>query len=196
LLDQEKVRQIENYYKKCFDDGATEEDIEASKKAMSSMEIILGESSRLERLAVDIHDHYVSACANDPGRVQKAMIVCSNRQIAYDLLQKFKEKYPEWFEEKKAADEISPSKEELRELKPMPFIAMVASVGKDDDKDMYNYLGGVRNSKRSEELDTAFKQNKSNFHIAIVVDMWITGFDVPSLTSLDKGIQPIVKCDE
>lgn len=191
LLDQEKVRQIEDYYKKCFDEGATEEDIEASKKAMSSMEIILGESSRLERLAIDIHDHYVSACANNPDRVQKAMIVCSNRQIAYDLLQKFKDKYPEWFIEKKTPDGISVSKEKLRELKPMPFIAMVASVGKDDDKDMYNYLGGVRNSKRSEELDAAFKQDMSNFYIAIVVDMWITGFDVPSLTYMynDKSLK-------
>lgn len=191
LLDQEKVRQIEDYYKKCFDEGATEEDIEASKKAMSSMEIILGESSRLERLATDIHDHYVSACANNPDRVQKAMIVCSNRQIAYDLLQKFKDKYPEWFIEKKTPDGISVSKEKLRELKPMPFIAMVASVGKDDDKDMYNYLGGVRNSKRSEELDAAFKQDMSNFYIAIVVDMWITGFDVPSLTYMynDKPLK-------
>lgn len=191
LLDQEKVRQIEDYYKKCFDEGATEEDIEASKKAMSSMEIILGESSRLERLAVDIHDHYVSACANDPDRVQKAMIVCSNRPIAYDLLQKFRDKYPEWFIEKKIPDGISVSEEKLRELKPMPFIAMVASVGKDDDKDMYNYLGGVRNSKRSEELDAAFKQDMSNFHIAIVVDMWITGFDVPSLTYMynDKPLK-------
>ncbi len=191
LLDQEKVRQIEDYYKKCFDEGATEEGIEASKKAMSSMEIILGESSRLERLAVDIHDHYVSACANDPDRVQKAMIVCSNRPIAYDLLQKFRDKYPEWFIEKKIPDGISVSEEKLRELKPMPFIAMVASVGKDDDKDMYNYLGGVRNSKRSEELDAAFKQDMSNFHIAIVVDMWITGFDVPSLTYMynDKPLK-------
>ncbi len=191
LLDQEKVRQIEDYYKKCFDEGATEEDIEASKKAMSSMEIILGESSRLERLAVAIHDHYVSACANDPDRVQKAMIVCSNRPIAYDLLQKFRDKYPEWFIEKKIPDGISVSEEKLRELKPMPFIAMVASVGKDDDKDMYNYLGGVRNSKRSEELDAAFKQDMSNFHIAIVVDMWITGFDVPSLTYMynDKPLK-------
>lgn len=101
LLDQEKVKEIENYYIKCADDGATAEDIEASKKAMSSMEIILGEPSRLERLAVDIHDHYVSSCANDPDRVQKAMIVCSNRTIAFELLKKFQEKYPEWFVEKK-----------------------------------------------------------------------------------------------
>lgn len=191
LLDQEKVKQIEDYYQKCFDDGATAEDIEASKKAMSSMEIILGEPSRLEHLAVDIHDHYVSACANDPDRVQKAMIVCSNRKIAYDLLQKFKERYPEWFEEKKVPDGNSATEEELRELKPMPVIAMVASVGSNDEADMYNYLGGVQNSKRSEELDAAFKQDQSNFHIAIVVDMWITGFDVPSLTYMynDKPLK-------
>lgn len=191
LLDKEKVKEIENYYKKCADDGTTEEDIEASKNAMSSMEVILGEPSRLERLAKDIHDHYVSACAGDPKRIQKAMIVCSKREIAYNLLLKFKEKYPEWFEEKKSPDGVYVTKKELDELKPMPFIAMVASVGSNDKPDMYNYLGGVRNDKRSEDLDTAFKQDKSNFHIAIVVDMWITGFDVPSLTYLynDKPLK-------
>lgn len=73
----------------------------------------------------------------------------------------------------------------------MPFIAMVASVGSNDAADMYNYLGGAANSKRSEELDAAFKQDKSNFRIAIVVDMWITGFDVPSLTYMynDKPLE-------
>ncbi len=191
LLDQSKVKEIEDYYKKCADDGATEEDIAASKSAMSSMEVILGESSRLERLAVDIHDHYVSACNNEPDRIQKAMIVCSKREIAYDLLQKFKEKYPEWFEEKKIPDGICATQEELNELKPMPCIAMVASVGSNDKKDMYDYLGGTRNDKRSEELDALFKKEKSNFRIVIVVDMWITGFDVPSLTYLynDKPLK-------
>lgn len=191
LLDNKKVKEIEEYYKQCADDGATEEDINASKRAMSSMEVILGEPSRLERLAVDIHDHYVSSCAGDPDRIQKAMIVCSNRKIAYALLQKFKDKYPEWFEEKKHPDGVSVKEEELRELKPMPFIAMVSSVGKNDAADMYNYLGGVRNNKRSEEMDAAFKQEKSNFRIVIVVDMWITGFDVPCLTYLynDKPLK-------
>lgn len=191
LLDQEKAKEIEAYYKKCFDDGATAEDVEASKKAMSSMEKILGNSDRLERLAEDIHDHYVSSCANDPDRVQKAMIVCSSRPIAYALLNKFQEKYPEWFIEKKAPDGVKVSDEELRELKPMPFMAMVASVGKNDKADMYNYLGGVQNGSRSEELDAAFKQEKSNFNIVIVVDMWITGFDVPSLTYMynDKPLK-------
>lgn len=191
LLDQKKVKQIEAYYKLCADEGAIKEDIEASKKAMSSMEIILGEPSRLERLAVDIHDHYVEACANDPDRIQKAMIVCSNRIIAYDLLTKFRDKYPEWFVEKKSPDGVSVSKEELRDLSPMPFMAMVASVGKNDSEKMYNYLGGVQNDKRSDTLDSAFKQEKSNFCIVIVVDMWITGFDVPCLTYLynDKPLQ-------
>ena len=191
LLDAEKVKQIEAYYQQCADEGATEEDVEASKKAMSSMEIILGEPSRLERLAVDIHDRYVSACANDPNRVQKAMVVCSSRKIAYDLLMQFKEKYPEWFEEKKATGDIPVPEEELRKLKPMPFMAMVSSVGSNDPEEMYNYLGGVQNSKRSDDLAAAFKQDYSNFRIVIVVDMWITGFDVPSLTYLynDKPLQ-------
>ena len=191
LLDQERVKEIEAYYKQCADEGATAEDIEASKKAMSSMEVILKEPSRLERLAVDIHDHYVSACANDPERVQKAMVVCSNRPIAYELLKIFQQKYPEWFAEKKTPGDVTVSDEEMRRLKPMPFMAMVASVGSNDPAEMYQYLGGVKNSKRSEELDAAFKQDKSNFRIAIVVDMWITGFDVPSLTYMynDKPLQ-------
>lgn len=191
LLDKTKAKEIENYYKKCADDGATYDDIEASKRAMSSMEVILGEPSRLERLAIDIHDHYISSCDSDPDRIQKAMIVCSSRKIAYSLLLKFKDKYPEWFEEKKTPDGVTATDEELKELKPMPFMAMVSSVGSNDEAEMYNYLGGVKNDKRCEELDTAFKQEKSNFRIVIVVDMWITGFDVPSLTYLynDKPLK-------
>ena len=191
LLDKEKVKLIEDYYKKCADDGATSEEIKKSKKAMSSMEVILGEPNRLERLAVDIHDHYVSTCESDQNRVQKAMIVCSSREIAYKLLKIFEEKYPEWFVEKKYPDGTNITDEEAKKIKPMPMIAMVASVGKNDPTEMYNYLGGVQNDKRSSDLDVAFKQDKSNFRIVIVVDMWITGFDVPSLTLLynDKPLQ-------
>ena len=191
LLDTNKAKEIEEYYKKCADDGATKEDIEASKKAMSSMEVILGEPLRLEKLAVDIHDHYVNAVAQDPNRIQKALITCANRPIAYALLKKFKEKYPEWFVEKKTPDGVDVTKEELNELTPRPFIAMVSSVGKNDESEMYNYLGGANNDKRSDDLDASFKQDKSNFSIAIVVDMWITGFDVPTLTYLynDKPLK-------
>jgi len=191
LLDEAKVKLIEEYYSLCADEGASKEDIEASKKAMSSLEIIIGEHSRLERLAVDIHDHYTSACANDPERIQKAMIVCSKREIAYDLLSIFKDKYPEWFIEKKVPDNSNATPEEIKKLKKVPFMAMVASVGKNDKKEMYDYLGGTQNSKRSDELDAAFKAEKSNLSIVIVVDMWITGFDVPCLTYMynDKPLQ-------
>lgn len=191
LFDKEKIRMVEEYYKRCAEEGSTLEDIEASKKAMSSLQVILGEPQRLERLAVDIHDHYIKACSGDPDRVQKAMIVCSKREIAYNLLTIFQEKYPEWFELKKTPEDVYCTDEELEELSEMPTMAMVASVGKNDPKGMYDYLGGVTNDKRSEKLDAAFKQEKSNFRVVIVVDMWITGFDVESLTYLynDKPLQ-------
>ena len=191
LLNNEKAQEIEAYYSQCADEGSTKEDIATSKKAMSSLEVILGEPERLNKLAIDIHDHYVSSIANDPDRIQKAMIVCSNRPIAYALLQKFKEHYPEWFIERKTPEGMIVSPEELKRLKEMPTIAMVASVGSNDEEGMYNYLGGVKNDVRTDELDAAFKEEKSNFRIVIVVDMWITGFDVACLTYMynDKPLQ-------
>ena len=71
LLNAEKAKEIEAYYAKCADEGSTKEDIAKSKKAMSSLEVILGDSDRLDKLAIDIHNHYVSSVANDPDRVQK-----------------------------------------------------------------------------------------------------------------------------
>lgn len=187
-LDSEKVKEIDAYYKQCVDEGATEDDVASSKKAMSAMEIILGDDERLDRLAKDIITHYTNACENKSDVVQKAMIVCSKRKIAYRLLQKFKAQKPEWFEEKKSPDDSKLTAEELRELSPMPTIAMVATRGKDDPKDMFDYLG---DKPRSKKLDDAFKTENSNFRIVIVVDMWITGFDVPCLSFLynDKPLQ-------
>ena len=191
FLNKDKVKEIEAYYSKCAEEGSTKDDIAKSKKAMSSLEVLLGEPERLDRLAIDIHDHYVASVANDPDRVQKAMIVCSNRAIAYNLLQKFKDHYPDWFIERKAPEGIDLSLEELKKLKEMPTIAMVASVGSNDEEGMYNYLGGVKNDQRSADMDAAFKQPNSNFRIVIVVDMWITGFDVECLTYMynDKPLQ-------
>lgn len=57
---------------------------------------------------------------------------------------------------------------------------------RNDGFETYNYLGGVKNDKQAKELDAAFKQEKSNFHIVIVVDTGLTGFDVPCLTYLYK----------
>lgn len=187
-LDSQKVKEIEDYYTKCAEEGATETDIAASKRAMSAMEQILGDEERLERLAADIIVHYTASCENKPGVVQKAMVVCSKREIGYALLQKFRKLQPDWFEERKAPEDYVVPEKEMKELVPMPTIAMVATRGKNDVKDMFNYLG---DKKRTKVLENAFKQEYSNFRIVIVVDMWITGFDVPCLTYLynDKPLQ-------
>jgi type I restriction enzyme R subunit len=187
-LDDDKVRAIDEYYKQCSDEGATEADIAASKKAMSAMEIILADDGRLERLAKDIIEHYTSACDNNADVVQKAMIVCSKRNIGYKLLSKFRALKPEWFEEKKSPDDSKLDADTLKKLPLMPTIAMVATRGKNDPKDMYDYLG---EKARTKQLEDAFKMEHSNFRIVIVVDMWITGFDVPCLTYLynDKPLQ-------
>ena len=187
-LDAEKVKAIEDYYARCAEEGATESDIAASKKAMSAMELILGDEERLERLAADIITHYTACCDNKPGVVQKAMVACSKREIGYALLQKFRKLRPDWFEERKSPEGYTVPEREMKELVPMPTVAMVATRGRNDAKDMYDYLG---DKKRTKALDHAFKQEYSNFRIVIVVDMWITGFDVPCLTYLynDKPLQ-------
>ncbi|MDV7138224.1 HsdR family type I site-specific deoxyribonuclease [Maribacter sp. TH_r10] len=187
-LDSQKAKEIDAYYKQCADEGATEDDVAASKKAMSAMEVILGDDERLERLAKDITTHYTNACENKVDVVQKAMIVCSKRKIAYRLIQKFRAQNPEWFQEKKSPDDSKLTKEELKKLPKMPTIAMVATRGPNDSADMYKYIG---DKARIKKLDDAFKMEHSNFRIVIVVDMWITGFDVPSLTYLynDKPLQ-------
>lgn len=187
-LEAEKVKEIDAYYKKCADEGATPEDIAESKAAMSAMEVILADDERLERLAQDIIEHYTNACDNNANVIQKAMIVCSKRYIGFNLLQKFKKLKPEWFEEKKSPDDSLLSEDELKVLIPMPTIAMVATRGANDKKEMYDYLGDKSRHKR---LEDAFKMDHSNLRLVIVVDMWITGFDAPCLTYLynDKPLQ-------
>ena len=80
---------------------------------------------------------------------------------------------------------------ENREIKPMERIKMVMTRGKDDPEELYHLLG-TQDYRR--ELDRQFKNAKSNFKIAIVVDMWLTGFDVPFLDTMyiDKPFSGIV----
>lgn len=184
----EQAKKIEEYYKLCADEGATPQDIAKSKAAMSSMNVILGDPDRLVRVAKDIVSDYETRCANNPSVVQKAMITCSNREIAYQLYQIIAKIRPEWVESVKALDESVFTKDELKKLKPVRFMNVIATRGKDDPKDMYELLGD--NEYRKNMADE-YKNDKSNFHIAIVVDMWITGFDAPALTMMynDKPLQ-------
>lgn len=188
-MNKEQAEQIEAYYKLCADEGATPEDIAASKAAMSSMEVILGDPDRLARVADDIAAHYETMCADKPDVVQKAMIVCSNRKIAYDLYCALRGIRPDWFVARRAADETTLTEEEKQRLQSLPMVNLVATRNKDDKpKEMYDLLGDKPYRKM---LDEQFKEEGSNFRIAMVVDMWITGFDVPCLAVMynDKPLQ-------
>ena len=192
VLDSNKAQEIEDYYSQCEDEGATEEMVDRSKRAMSKLEVILGDDDRLERMAKDIVRHYESYVSEHAGVVTKAMIVSSTRPIAYRLYEKLKAIRPEWFVSRRVADETffdTPEKKaELESYQSLPMVNMVATRGSNDPKEMFNLLG---DKAHRQMLDREFKKPQSNFRIAIVVDMWITGFDVPCLTILynDKPLQ-------
>ena len=116
------------------------------------------------------------------------MIVCLDRQIAYDLLQEILAVREDWGIPRKAEHEEALTKELLDKLLPLPKVNLVATQGKDNNKALFDAYG---NKKYHKKLDKQFKNNDSNFKIAIVVDMWITGFDVPSLAVMyiDKPLQ-------
>ena len=116
------------------------------------------------------------------------MFVCSNREIAYEFYKNIIALKPEWNEIRAAEEGAILTEKDKRELKPIERIKMVMTRGQDDTKELYDLLGSKENRK---ELDRQFKNEKSNFKIAIVVDMWLTGFDVPFLDSIyiDKPIQ-------
>lgn len=188
IMSEEKAQEIEDYYRQCSEEGSTEEQIEASKKAMSRMNMILGDSDRLWKMAQDIVEHYEKLTGEKPEIVQKAMIVCSTRLIAFQLLKNILRLRPEWGKAKKAENESELSKQDLNKLVSLPKINLVATRGANDEEDLYEACGTKEYRKM---LDKQFKNNNSNFKIAVVIDMWITGFDVPSLAVMyiDKPLQ-------
>jgi len=188
LLSDNQAKEIQNYYNQCLTEGANPEQVEKSKRAMSELKKILGHPERQKKLALDIVTHYEALCSSKPKIVQKAMIVCDDRSLAYSLYKEIIALKPEWNIKKKAEDESLLSKEEAEQLMALEMIKMVATRDKDDEKEQYELLGD-RDYRKN--LDKQFKKNNSNFKIAIVVDMWITGFDIPSLAVMyiDKPIQ-------
>ena len=188
ILDSKKLKEIEEYYAKCTEDGASDYAIEESKKASSNMEAILGDPDRLKALAADFVKHYENRIAEGSTVKGKAMFVSSNRLIAFDFYKEVINLRPEWAEAKVCEDGVVLTEKERKEIKPMERIKMVMTRGQDDVKVLYDLLGTKEYRK---ELDRQFKNEKSNFKIAIVVDMWVTGFDVPALDTIyiDKPIQ-------
>ncbi|ORU94656.1 MAG: type I restriction endonuclease, partial [Cycloclasticus sp. symbiont of Poecilosclerida sp. N] len=187
-LHNSELEKIEKYYEEAAEEGTNEYQIEKSKKATTTMNSILGDPERLQKLAEDFVNHYDKRVSEGSTVKGKAMFVCGSREIGYNFYKNVIALKPEWAEVKVAEQGTKLTDKEKREIKPMDYIKMIMTRGQDDPKEMYDLLGTKEYRK---ELDRQFKNEKSNFKIAIVVDMWLTGFDVPFLDSIyiDKPIK-------
>lgn len=187
-LNNTELEKIERYYEEAAKAGANEYQIDKSKEETANMYAILGDPKRLKAVAEDFVAHYEKRVAEGATVKGKAMFVSSSREIAYELYKNIIVLRPEWNEIRAAEEGAELTDKDRRELKHIERIKMVMTRGKDDPKVLWDMLGTKEYRK---ELDRQFKNPKSNFKIAIVVDMWLTGFDVPFLDTIyiDKPIQ-------
>ena len=157
-LDKETIELIDKEYNLIeATDQADEEVIQKSKQMLGNMEAVLGNPQTINSLVNDILDHYENYRANL--LTGKAMIVAYSRAIAIDIYKKILELRPDWTEK----------------------IAVVMTESNKDPEEWREIIG---NKRHKEELAKKFKDNDDPLKIAIVVDMWLTGFDVPSLATM------------
>ena len=187
-LKNGELEKIEKYYAEAAELGSNEYQIDKSKQETANMYAILGDPDRLQAVAEDFVNHYENRISEGSTVKGKAMFVSSSREIAYELFKKIIALRPDWNEIREAEEGGQLTEKDKRELKPIERIKLVMTRGKDDPKELWDMLGTSDDRK---ELDRQFKNAKSNFKIAIVVDMWLTGFDVPFLDSIyiDKPVQ-------
>lgn len=105
LMSDREAQEINEYYHQCSDQGSSEQQVEASKRAMSKLKVILSNPDRMRKLALDMIGHYKKLCATKPNVVQKAMVVCADRQIAHNFVKLVLELQPEWSNPKKTEHE-------------------------------------------------------------------------------------------
>lgn len=155
-LDQNTLALIDSTYD-ILEQQADSVTIEKSKKMLGQMESVLGADSTIESLCTDIIDHYEKNRANL--LTGKAMIVAYSRPIAMKIYRKILEIRPNWQEK----------------------VGVVMTSGNNDPEDWKEIIG---TKKHKEDMARKFKDNNDPLKIAIVVDMWLTGFDVPSLATM------------
>lgn len=155
-LDETILDQIDQEVANIQTQGLTPEKIEKLKKDLVTMEAVIGDEDRLNLVVDDILAHYEIRKNMLKG---KAMIVAYSRKIAYRMYQLIKEKAPEL----------------------APKIGLVMTDSNKDDQEMRDVVG---NKQHRQALANKFKDENSDFKIAIVVDMWLTGFDVPCLDTM------------
>ncbi|SUB75001.1 type I restriction endonuclease subunit R [Peptoniphilus indolicus] len=155
-LDESTLKLIDKEYD-IMAENADPHVIERSKKELGRMDAILGNDNTINSLVCDIIDHYEDNRENL--LTGKAMIVAYSRPIAMRIYEKILELRPNWVEK----------------------IGVVMTSGNNDPEEWRDIIG---NKKHKDELAKKFKNNDSEMKIAIVVDMWLTGFDVPSLATM------------
>lgn len=155
-LDDRILKEIDEEYD-VMAENAEGYAIEKSKKELGRMESILGADQTLEALVDDIIQHYEKN--REQELTGKAMIVAYSRTIAMNIYRKILLKRPEWTEK----------------------LGVVMTSGNNDPEDWHDIIG---NKRHKDEMAKKFKDNEDPFKIAIVVDMWLTGFDVPSLATM------------
>ena len=155
-LDEDTLKLIDSEYDKMAAQ-ADAEVIEKSKRELGQMDAILGAETTLDSLVADVLEHYENYRANE--LTGKAMIVAYSRPIALKIYRKILAIHPDWTEK----------------------IAVVMTSSNKDPEEWREIIG---NKKHKDELAKKFKDNSSPLKIAIVVDMWLTGFDVPSLATM------------
>lgn len=155
-LDADTLALIDKEYD-IMAENADPDVVERSKKELGQMEAILGNDKTIESLVNDILDHYENYRENL--LTGKAMIVAYSRPIAMKIYKRILELRPEWTDKVK--------------------VVMTSS-----NKDPEEWAEIIGNKRHKDELAAEFKDNDSPFKIAIVVDMWLTGFDVPSLATM------------
>lgn len=155
-LDEATLRMIDTEYD-IMSANADEEVIEKSKRELGQMEAILGNDNTINSLVSDILDHYENNRENL--LTGKAMIVAYSRPIAMKIYKRILELRPAWTEK----------------------VAVVMTSGNNDPEEWREIIG---NKHHKDEIAKKFKNNNSLLKIAIVVDMWLTGFDVPSLATM------------
>ena len=156
-LDDATIKKIDAEYEKLADEGATAEQIEESMHEMSHLEEILGAPETVDSLVRDILKHYEENRQFE--LTGKAMIVAFSRPIAIRIYKKILELRPDWTEKVK-----------------------VVMTGSNNDPEEWHSIVGNKQYKK--ELAKKFKDDTDPMKIAIVVDMWLTGFDVPSLATM------------
>ena len=156
-LDDATLQALDDEYELLAEEGATTEQIEKSKKDMSHLEEILGAPATIDSLCQDILKHYEENRQYE--LTGKAMIVAYSRPIAMSIYHRLLELRPKWTDK----------------------VKVVMTGSNQDSEEWHDIIG---NKLYKKELAKRFKDDNDPMKIAIVVDMWLTGFDVPSLTTM------------